>query len=128
MKKFLTFLFCTVMCVSLVACGEGSGGSPSENISDQSDDIVHSEEEIPTEIPNMVGIWRVVNANYNNDDSNFTFVIINEEKIGLFLVFDKESYFNTYWYGSFEYPTTAEKSYSFISKSDPEMMEESIIR
>lgn len=40
MKKFLTFLFCTVMCVSLVACGEGSGGSPSENINGQLGDVM----------------------------------------------------------------------------------------
>ena len=40
MKKFLTFLFCAVMCVSLVACGEGSGGSPSENINGQLGDVM----------------------------------------------------------------------------------------
>lgn len=41
MKKVLIFLFCAVMCVALVACGEGSGETPSENINGQLGDVMN---------------------------------------------------------------------------------------
>lgn len=124
MKKLVALLLCMAMFLTFAACGESSEGSPSGKMNAQKNTATEVEEEVPTEIPDMIGLYRVVGA---NNDGDFTFAIINNEQIGIFLIFDEESQINTYWYGSFTYPTTAEKSYTFVSESKPEMYESSIL-
>jgi predicted small secreted protein len=112
-NRILTIALVLLICLSVAACSNTSGGTVGTEQSSTSQSVGETAE--PPEVLDLTGGWKQTNS---NSDTSYQIAMIAENTIEVYWQNEEDNSMGLYWAGTYVAPTSETNEYSWDSAND----------